>query len=56
MGEFSGSREKEAIQFEKAHSGRYLTFVATKGFGDSPLASLAELDLLMRETPNMTEW
>lgn len=48
-GEFSGSLEKETIQFEKAHSGRYLTFVATKGFGDSPLASLAEIDFLLQE-------
>ena len=55
-GEFSDSPEWKTIRFEKAHSGRYLTLVATKGFGDSPLASLAELDLLMRETPNMTEW
>ena len=49
MGEFSGSRERETIQFEKAHSGRYLTFVATKGFGDSPLASLADIDILISE-------
>jgi hypothetical protein len=33
-GEFSGSLEKQTIRFEKGQSGRYLTFVATKGFGD----------------------
>jgi hypothetical protein len=49
MGEFSGSLEKQTIRFEKGQSGRYLTFVATKGFGDSPLASLADIDLLIAE-------
>jgi hypothetical protein len=48
MGEFSGSMERQTIRFEKVQSGRYLTFVATKGFGNDPLASLAEIDFLVK--------
>ena len=47
MGEFSGSLEQQTIRFEEVQSGCYLTFVATKGFGNEPLASLAEIDFLM---------
>ena len=48
MGEFSGSLAQQTIPFEKGQSGRYLTFVAAKGFGNDPLASLAEIDFLVK--------
>jgi hypothetical protein len=47
QGKFSGKIDRQIIEFKKSQSGRYLTFVATASFGDTHLASLAELDLLM---------
>jgi hypothetical protein len=46
-GEFPDVGERHPVVFEKPSSGRYLTFVATRGFDGAPLASMAELDFLL---------
>lgn len=46
-GAFSNTLEQQLIEFNQLSSGRYLTFIATKGLGDSEMASMAEIELLL---------
>ena len=45
-GAFSADAELKEVKLGKPVTGRFITLVATKGFGDDKLASLAEFDLI----------
>ena len=45
-GSFAADAKLKTVPFDEPVTGRYITFVATQGFGDDKFASMAELGLL----------
>jgi hypothetical protein len=45
-GNFDKTDLPQKVEFEKPVHGRFICFVATRGFAEDPFYSMAELDLL----------